>query len=278
MGRTDTKCTDTGYVDTGEEAEVKVTVVMADPAGNRTAIVRQGVPKSARGQVAREIMENADLGAEQIGFETRPLYGGSTGRLEMAGGEFCGNAARSYGYLLCRERGLDHCKIEMSGTREKLEVICDLENETSAAQMPMPERLEMAGEAADALFPLVVSRGITHMICMHRDPDEEFADRMIRKFGGAYSAFGVQFVGEGKLTPVVYVAQTGTVCWESSCGSGSLAAAWYLTQEKEDGLHVYSFEEPGGTIIVKIAKRQGKFAGTIGGNLTLEEPVELEIG
>lgn len=257
---------------------MKWTVVMADPAGNRTAIVRSGVPKSERQRVAAAIMADPALRAEQVGFETRPLYGGSLGRLEMAGGEFCGNAARSFGYLLCREKEIDHCKIEMSGTREQLEVICDLERETSAAQMPMPEKLEMAGEDADSMYPLVISRGITHMICMDTEFDEEFARRMIDKFGRSYSAFGVQFVNGDSLTPVVYVAASDSVCCESSCGSGSLAAAWFLTRDKKDGFHGYNFEEPGGTITVNIAKRQGRYAGTVGGKLTMEEPVEMELG
>ena len=256
---------------------MKFTVVMADPAGNRTAIVRSGVPKSERAEVAAAIMADPALRAEQVGFETRPLYGKSLGRLEMAGGEFCGNAARSYGYLLCSEKEIDHCKIEMSGTREQLEVICDLERETSAAQMPMPEKLEMAGEEAEELYPLVVSRGITHMICVDKEFDEDFARRMIDKFGKYYSAFGVMFVNGDSLIPVVYVAETDTVCCESSCGSGALAAAWYLIRDEKDGFHGYNFEQPGGTITVNMAKRQGRYAGTVGGKLTLEEPVELEI-
>ena len=256
---------------------MKFTVVMADPAGNRTAIVRSGVPKAERQKVAAAVMADPALRAEQVGFETRSLYGGSQGRLEMAGGEFCGNAARSFGYLLCKERGIDHCKIEISGTREKLEVICDLDRETAAAQMPMPELIEMAGDEAEQLYPVVISRGITHMICVDRPFDEEFARRMIDKFGKAYSAFGVMFVNGDTLTPVVYVAATDSVCLESSCGSGSLAAAWFMTREKEDGFHGYSFEQPGGTITVNVAKRLGRYAGTIGGKLTLEEPLEMEI-
>ena len=256
---------------------MKFTVVMADPAGNRTAIVRSGVPKAERQKIAAAIMADLALGAEQVGFETRPLYGGSLGRLEMAGGEFCGNAARSFGYLLCREKGLDHCKIEISGTRDKLEVICDLERETAAAQMPMPTLIEMAGDEPDQLYPIVISRGISHMICVEKPFDEVFARRMIDKFGKAYSAFGVMFVNGDVLTPVVYVAASDSVCLESSCGSGSLAAAWFLSRDKEDGFHGYSFEEPGGTIKVNIAKRLGRFAGTIGGQITLEEPVEMEI-
>ena len=64
---------------------------------------------------------------------------------------------------------------------------------------------------------------------------------------------------------------------ESSCGSGSLAAAWYLTRDEKDGFHGYNFEQPGGTITVNMAKRQGRYAGTVGGKLTLEEPVTMEI-
>ena len=256
---------------------MKFTVVMADPAGNRTAIVRSGVPKADRQKVAEAIMADPALKAEQVGFETRPLYGGSLGRLEMAGGEFCGNAARSFGYLLCTEREIDHCKIEISGTREKLEVICDLERETAAAQMPMPDLIEMAGDEADQLYPIVISRGISHMICQDREFDEAFARRMIDKFGKKYSAFGVMFVSGDVLTPVVYVKEPESICLESSCGSGSLAAAWFLTRNKEDGFHSYSFEQPGGTITVNMAKRQGRYAGTIGGKIALEDPIEIEI-
>ena len=135
----------------------------------------------------------------------------------------------------------------------------------------------MVGEEADGLYPLVISRGITHMICIDREFDEEFARRMIEKFGKNCSAFGVQFVNGDSLTPVVHVAASDTVCCESSCGSGSLAAAWYLSRDKKDGFHSFNFEEPGGTITVNIAKRQGRYAGTVGGELTLEETIEMEI-
>ena len=49
-----------------------------------------------------------------------------------------------------------------------------------------------------------------------------------------------------------------------------------MARKEEDGFHGYNFEEPGGTIVVNIAKRQGRYAGTVGGKLTLEEPVVME--
>ncbi len=256
---------------------MQVKIQMVDPAGNRTAIVRSSVPKSQRAKVAAAVMDHDELRAEQVGFETRPLYGGSVGRIEMMGGEFCGNAARSFGYVLCSEQEKDHCKIEISGTREQLEIICDLDRSTSAAQMPMPERLEMVSEDGENFYPLVISRGITHLVVIDREPDEAFTRRMIDLYGKKYSAFGVLYVKEDKLTPFVYVAGTDTFVAESSCGSGSLAAAWYFSREKEDGFHTFTYGQPGGEMVVHIAKRQGKTAGTIGGVLKLEEPVVIEI-
>ena len=82
---------------------MKLRIIMADPAGNRTAIVRTPVPADQRAQIAAKILQINDLRAEQVGFETSALMGG-IGRLEMMGGEFCGNAARSYGYLLWKEK------------------------------------------------------------------------------------------------------------------------------------------------------------------------------
>ena len=45
-------------------------IVMADPAGNRTAIVRTFVPTPLRARTAAEIMQIRSLHAEQVGFET----------------------------------------------------------------------------------------------------------------------------------------------------------------------------------------------------------------
>ena len=43
---------------------MKFTVVMADPAGNRTAIVRSGVPKADRQKAAEAVMADPALKAE----------------------------------------------------------------------------------------------------------------------------------------------------------------------------------------------------------------------
>lgn len=68
-------------------------------------------------------------------------------------------------------------------------------------------------------------------------------------------ARGVLFVQGGKMTPLVEVAATGTRVWESSCGSGTVALAWYLAQNHADGMHAFAFDEPGGRLEARVAMR-----------------------
>ena len=83
---------------------MKLELVMADPAGNRTALVLSPVPPEGRGPLAARLMALPELHAEQVGFVLPPSAGGLF-RLEMMGGEFCGNAARSFGLYLAGSQG-----------------------------------------------------------------------------------------------------------------------------------------------------------------------------
>ena len=81
------------------------TVAVLDPAGNVTAIVCSDVPAAERARVAAQILRLPELGIEQVAFLTEPRSGGEI-RLEMMGGEFCGNARkrrnRALGFLAAR--------------------------------------------------------------------------------------------------------------------------------------------------------------------------------
>ena len=52
--------------------EYTVLVTMADPAGNRTALVEGDVPQRAYGSVASQLLADPSLGAEQVGFVCPP--------------------------------------------------------------------------------------------------------------------------------------------------------------------------------------------------------------
>lgn len=307
-----------------ESCEMELRLIMADPAGNRTAIVRSPVPVELRGKTAAAIMKIQDLRAEQVGFETAPVMGGA-GRLEMMGGEFCGNAARSFGFLCFLERENAHqaerpdpqsyplpdkqmsgnvpgivpgnvpgdILIEISGSAGLLRVYCDPEQGTAFSEMPMPQGLEYTGEG----YPLVISEGIAHMILEDEEPDPDLIHRMIGRYGHKFDAFGMQFLKGDVLIPVVYVGASDSLVYESSCGSGSLAAAWYLEtisrerkiadmaadnpeRERKNpaGSGTREFREPGGGIIVRLDRDEnGRLHGIMGGRICMEEEISLSV-
>ena len=53
------------------------------------------------------------------------------------------------------------------------------------------------------------------------------------------------FLEESKMTPVVYVESTTSMVWESSCGSGSMGAAVYLSKDADTGEFVYEASSAG---------------------------------
>ena len=74
-------------------------VAVLDPAGNVTAIVLSDVPAAERARAAARLLRLPELHIEQVAFLTAPRCGGEI-RLEMMGGEFCGNALRCVGKYL----------------------------------------------------------------------------------------------------------------------------------------------------------------------------------
>ena len=82
---------------------MKVKIRVADPAGNITIFVMTPLEKERYAGIAREILERKGLGGEQVAFVERTEQG--TLRMEMVGGQFCGNASGSFGYLLCGRSG-----------------------------------------------------------------------------------------------------------------------------------------------------------------------------
>lgn len=114
---------------------MKLKVLRADPAGNITLYVLDPVPTN---QLAARLMELPGQGIEQVGFRCPPGHG-CDGRMEMAGGEFCGNATRAYGQLTAWERGgAAPVRFEVSGCDHPVTVITDLAAGTAQTEMSLP--------------------------------------------------------------------------------------------------------------------------------------------
>ena len=254
-------------------------VLRADPAGNITLFVLDPVPVGDRAGVASRLMEGSDV--EQVGFVCPPVMGGA-GRMEMAGGEFCGNATRAFGMLMARRLGgVSQVLVEVSGCHRPVTVDVDLAAGTARAQMPLPRgvgRTEVDGCPA-TMVDLV---GIAHLVVENVPPSLEFfqkAEPLFRDIPDL-DAYGVIFLDteRGTMTPLVKVPAADSLVWEGSCGSGSLAAAVAQSQDAPDGPFVRSYVQPAGVVEAAVVRRDGEeVAAWIGGPVTLDSPVEVEL-
>jgi len=265
---------------------MKLNVVRADPAGNITLLVLDPVPREDRLSVAARLMEHTEFAAEQVGFVCEP-HEGFDGRLEMAGGEFCGNASRACGILIAKQRGVRgkaHLTLEVSGATRPVGVDVDMEVGFARAEAPLPgPSTELSlGEAKGVLVDL---GGIVHFVTRH-EPDAAILDelepalRKMREEGSfpAMEAYGVIFLDDGHMTPLVKVPSAGTLFWEGSCGSGSLAAAVAESLRMENGGFAKDYIQPAGTVRAEIQRKQfDVVAAYIGGAVALDEPVVVEI-
>lgn len=256
------------------------TVAVLDPAGNVTAIVCSDVPAAERARVAAQILRLPELGIEQVAFLTAPRSGGEI-RLEMMGGEFCGNALRCAGFyqaLRNGEQGKSCVLAEISGADGVQPVMADTAEGTASTVMPLPLSVQPAGWA-DVQAARVTFAGITHFVIDCAQPDETLVQRAIAAAPEA-SAVGAIFLdrAHGSIKPVVFVRETASCVAENSCASGSVATAVVLTADFADGITEIGIGQPGGTLEVGVQRTDGAVTGlSIGGAVRLTQTLTVTL-
>lgn len=256
------------------------TVAVLDPAGNVTAIVCSDVSAAERARVAAQILRLPELGIEQVAFLTAPRSGGEI-RLEMMGGEFCGNALRCAGFyqaLRTGAQGKSCVFAEISGADGVQPVMADTAEGTASTVMPLPLSVQPAGWA-DVQATRVTFAGITHFVIDCAQPDETLVQRAIAAAPEA-SAVGAIFLdrAHGSIKPVVFVRETASCVAENSCASGSVAAAVVLTADFADGITEIGIGQPGGTLEVGVQRADGAVMGlSIGGAVRLTQTLTVTL-
>lgn len=256
------------------------TVAVLDPAGNVTAIVCSDVPAAERARVAAQILRLPELGIEQVAFLTAPRSGGEI-RLEMMGGEFCGNALRCAGFYQALRNGAQgkSCVFaEISGADGVQPVMADTAEGTASTVMPLPLSVQPAGWA-DVQAARVTFAGITHFVIDCAQPDETLVQRAIAAAPEA-SAVGAIFLDRayGSIKPVVFVRETASCVAENSCASGSVATAVVLTADFADGITEIGIGQPGGTLEVGVQRTDGAVTGlSIGGAVRLTQTLTVTL-
>ena len=230
--------------------ELRYTVI--DPTKNITLLVTTPVPRDVQPRVAAELLRR-EKDAEQVGF-AEGLAAGNP-RLQMMGGEFCGNASISAAALMAHKGGIvsGDIALEVSGADEPLCVKVqklDGRKYLGTVAMPLPVGIETARFGSHEL-PVVQFPGISHVIC-DGSLSVFDAEANIRSWCEALNvdALGLMFLDGSSLKPYVYVRSTDTAVWESSCASGSTACAAYLAARSGEAQTVV-LQNPCGELRIK---------------------------
>ncbi len=205
-------------------------ITIIRPAGNDQLLIQGIVDKQYRRAINDEMIRRFP-NVEQVSFYEFDKKK-NIGRLELAGGEFCGNATRTLAYLLLKGK-LGTIKLQVSGTKHLLTAGVKKPN-TAFAQMPIFANKQFVKKISNTLFRVDLE-GITHLVSyekiLGRKPKElkSYARNILKEQGLLYSvpAAGVMFFTENNneinLQPIVWVRDIETILYETACASGTTA-------------------------------------------------------
>lgn len=225
-----------------------------NPGGNTTAILKGDFTKQEKIKLAKKIMSK-DKAIEQVGFWVCPKDINNNGRLDMAGGEFCGNAIRALGMLICRETGKTNLKIESSGTKEIIEIF--IKGDTSSIKLSLNNF-----RASENVCSL---QGIKYVFLSRSVEKEEAYEILKRKFSKYSASCVISYKKEKNLyviKPIIWVRDINSLIEETACGSGTLALAYLIYLKRK--LKIFKIKQPSGTIFsVIIRDKKAYLSGPI---------------
>ncbi|SDM04264.1 Diaminopimelate epimerase [Megasphaera paucivorans] len=267
--------------------------VLANPSGNTTVFVLNPVADGERAGLAARLLRSDCIKAEQVGFLTMNGTANGAGlRIDMMGGEFCGNASRSAAAYAAMVEGLETSEyiISCSGCMTNLKA--NVRKRASGVydasiEMPLPQSVDAViidiGGAPCRFFRVVLP-GIVHFVFMGKGAaavNRNIFWQAVKTYasGENYAAYGLILLDPTiwKMIPAVYVKQTNTLYWEHSCGSGSAAAAAAIAYMGNRNIAV-KLQQPGGVIAAAAVVAKGELQYiTIGGEVTLETEKIIKI-
>lgn len=233
------------------------------PGGNKTALVfgiadfidDMARRKLLQDKIQARHLQDMDGEVEQVGFVSTDK---NAPTLIMAGGEFCGNAARAAvaHYLY---NSTDEIVIIVSGATNPLSGGQNANGEIGV-EMPLGQSLdETVTTLQNRAFAWVCMDGISHLVvsqqesvrylqrisaCESKEQQIEIALSLLEKVIAenglpVQNAYGVMFLedtGNGmKMHPFVHVKTVGTTYYETACGSGAMAVGLVMARQSGKG-------------------------------------------
>lgn len=244
--------------------------VKMDPTGNITVLVTDPVLRAEQAELAAKLMADPSVGGEQVGFLETPEDSSCRIRLQMMGGEFCGNATMCAAALMTIPDGTEgtgEIPLEVSGAEGPL--VCRVRKMEDGWEgtVAMPAVTDcgpvvLPWKGKEIGLTAVRMDGITHLILNGRIARDEDAEAMLRSWAGLYPEGAVGLIqweeAEKRIRPLVLVKATGTAVWENGCGSGSAAVGVWKALESGTPLTVTDVNQPGGTIRTEVRTENGR--------------------
>jgi hypothetical protein len=211
------------------------TAVIAAANGNGTAIEVIASPLTRaeyvrRGRILGENTER--LGAEQAGFLVS-----SQSHFEMAGGEFCGNASRAAAVMFSKLRGADNVEFTVSGFKGLVSATVDRRSDNEyyvRCRFPGMSVEVYPVEGHEQTINIVDLGGIVHVVVesrfpaqaeIYRETHHHLTEELSLRERDAVGVVWIERKDDSvAIHPVVWVRSIDTFFYESSCGSGTIAA------------------------------------------------------
>ncbi|MGJ3196416.1 diaminopimelate epimerase [Peribacillus frigoritolerans] len=244
----------------------EIEFIKFNPTQNMTILVKTNYLVEEYKHIASKIMSYDSVHAEQVGFIEKPINNKAAAKLQMAGGEFCGNACMALAAFIASEKGLKHNDLaeiilEASGT-DKL-ISCQMKRNSDEyhclVTMPIPKKIEQRTikyDGTDLNMIIVRYHEFIHIVI----EVEEFNKTVREKAQSLAKLLGVtlgaNLIGvllykskSEEMAPLIYVPHLDSMIWERGCGSGTASLGAYLAW-KNKGEIVTNIRQPGGDIKV----------------------------
>lgn len=257
---------------------MKLEFTKVSPSGNMTILIWSDVERAEQAKIANILMDcTYHLGAEQVGYVEESQNPKAIAHLQMMGGEFCGNATRSLAFMLVArkfpniliENSIARFYLTVSGVEEPLEVEveCDNNNNPLSAKVQMPIYNNINSVCKKENVDLVSLEGISHIIVdndknpfnkdSYKDDFIEFRDNLNLQNKEAVGVMWKTVEEDNTISmePVVWVKETDSYYYETSCGSGTVALALAIAKESSNIYQQFKIYQPSGKYILAIVER-----------------------
>ena len=248
---------------------MKLNFLKINPVENMTIFVLDEVDRKRHIEIAKKLMNYNNLHAEQVGFVEKIDKAEDESckyKLQMMGGEFCGNATRSLAALLVHKnddsiKKVDdkfYVNVQTSGIDKIMSCVVKVIDEhtyTSKINMPLPNNKpqKMIVEGGYTAYKVNFD-GIVHFVVDVKEfRNKEIFFDIVKELmhDEEYEAFGIMYYNYETcyMEPLVYVKATDSLYWERSCASGTSALGAVLSHKLEESVFL-DVHQPGGVLSI----------------------------